>query len=187
MLVAPLVAAVIVALTPSMGNPSVDECIRAPVNGRIVAAFREPACPYCAGHRTVDFAADPGDVIRAPVRGAVSFSGSVAGTWYVTISRFGHDLVVTVGGGVPGAPGQPRAGDSIEAGEIIGQVGTEPDTISVSVRRRVVDGPDEYLDVGRFMARQRHRARLIPADGTPARPVAPGEGCERPLWASARG
>jgi len=58
-------------------------CLTAPVNGPVVAGY-SPVGEY-GGHWGVDFLADVGDVVSAPVSGRVTFAGSVAGMKTVTI------------------------------------------------------------------------------------------------------
>lgn len=58
-------------------------CVSAPVEGPMTAPFA-PVGEY-AGHWGVDFDAEPGTTVRAPVSGTVTFAGSVAGMRTVTI------------------------------------------------------------------------------------------------------
>ncbi len=58
-------------------------CLSPPVSGPVIAPFF-PIGQY-AGHWGVDFAADVGDTVRAPVTGRVTFAGSVAGMRSITI------------------------------------------------------------------------------------------------------
>lgn len=175
------------------------DCLRAPVDAPLGARFVEPTCPYCAGRRTLGFAAVAGDLVRSAVTGRIHFSGVVVGSGYVTVvSAVDTSLLVTVGGVNPGPPNRPdrfrlfhktRAhptlaeGASIEAGQVIG-VAAGP--IGLSMRRRSPSGPDTYLDPEPYLARRRVRARLVPlADPGPADPprrvARTGFGCHRRL------
>lgn len=58
-------------------------CLSAPVDGAVTADFA-PVGEY-GGHWGVDYAADVGETVRAPVSGMVTFAGSVAGMRSVTI------------------------------------------------------------------------------------------------------
>lgn len=58
-------------------------CVAPPVDGPVVSPYA-PAGAY-AGHWGVDYAAEVGQVVRAPVSGRVTFAGSVAGMRTVTI------------------------------------------------------------------------------------------------------
>jgi len=58
-------------------------CLSAPVDGPVTADFA-PVGEY-DGHWGVDYAADVGESVRAPVSGTVTFAGSVAGMRTVTI------------------------------------------------------------------------------------------------------
>jgi murein DD-endopeptidase MepM/ murein hydrolase activator NlpD len=59
--------------------------LRPPVAGPLVRGFEEPAGPFGAGHRGVDFGGVPGEPVRAPASGRVTFAGPVVGTTWVTI------------------------------------------------------------------------------------------------------
>jgi hypothetical protein len=62
---------------------------RAPVPGPIVVVrrFEAPPLPYAAGHRGVDLAAPPEQVVLTAARGRVSFAGPVAGRGVVVIAH----------------------------------------------------------------------------------------------------
>ncbi len=140
-------------------------CWRPPVAGQIIERFREPACPYCAGKRGIEFqAATPPGAATARVRsveaGRVTFSGMVAGTRYVVIDH-ANGWKVTYGRlrdvGV-------RRGDVVARGEVLG-----------SVSRRFYFGlrvKSEYRDPEPYLGRLVGRPRLVPVDGS-ARRAAP--------------
>lgn len=58
-------------------------CLSPPVDGQVIRGFA-PTGQY-SGHFGVDYAADVGEAVRAPVSGRVTFAGSVAGMRTVTI------------------------------------------------------------------------------------------------------
>ena len=156
-LVAPLVAAL---------------CLVPPVDAPVVEPFVAPACSFCAGHRTVDFATatatateTTGTLVVAPIAGRVSFAGEVAGRRFVSVRSGDH--TVTVGGLGSLAV---SAGQAVAAGETVGR-GTGLGPVTLSVRRDAGQPTEEYLDPGQFLARRIGRARLVPTDGTRPRPV----------------
>lgn len=67
-----------------------------PVPGPVLRAFEAPVGPYGPGHRGVDLAAHPGETIVAALAGTVAFSGTVAGTGWLTLDH-GGGLVTTYG------------------------------------------------------------------------------------------
>lgn len=60
-------------------------CRSAPVDGRVLDAFRPPAHPWLAGNRGIEYAATPGTPVRAVADGRVSFAGPVGGRLVVSI------------------------------------------------------------------------------------------------------
>lgn len=140
-------------------------CLVPPVPGPIVEPFVEPACQFCAGHRTVDIALGPDRRVVAPVSGRVVFAGEVAGRRFVSI-RSG-EYTVTLGGFEVMTT---AAGAPVRSGDPIGW-GTRGQPIALSLRISA-GGPDErYLDPGRSLAHRVGRARLVPLDGTRPRPT----------------
>lgn len=171
-------------------------CLQTPVRAPIDATFEAPACPYCAGRRTVDFAVGIGADVVAAVSGTVSFVGVVAGTGYITIapSSTGADstravdaddgtsrrYLVTVGGVNPDP--DTTSGVYVTAGSRIGTAASAE--VRLSVRRIVEGGPAEYLDPEPSLARWRGPIRLIPdpsSSGPPPRTVRRIWSCRRPL------
>ena len=152
----PLVAPVIASL-----------CLVPPVNTPVVEPFVAPACSYCAGHRTVDFASTGATdaTVVAPIAGRVSFAGEVAGRRFVSVRSGDH--TVTVGGVWTLVV---TAGQTVVAGETVGR-GTGLGPVTLSVRRDAGQPTEVYLDPGPFLARRIGRARLVPTDGTRPRPV----------------
>jgi hypothetical protein len=163
------------SIMPIPAAGPVNGCLQPPVTGRVVAPFVAPACPFCAGHRTIDFSSVLGEAVVSPVAGTVTFYGFVAGRLYVTIdptdsTTFAPGTVVTVGGllldDVSAEGPNPRRGDPVRQGERVGDAGGWP--ISLSVRRSRPDGA--YLDPGPLLGRWRSVARLVPRNG-PGRTV----------------
>ena len=70
--------------------------LRPPVAGPLVRGFEEPAGPFGAGHRGVDFGGVPGEPVRAPASGRVTFAGPVVGTTWVSI-EIAPAVLVTLG------------------------------------------------------------------------------------------
>ena len=60
-------------------------CYLPPVDAPIVEPFVAPPCPYCPGHRGVEYDVAPGTPVRAGAPGVVTFSGVVAGTRYLVV------------------------------------------------------------------------------------------------------
>ena len=90
-----------------------------PVDGRVVAPFREPVSRYGAGHRGVDFAAAPGAAVRAANDGRVSFAGDVAGSLHIVVAHDGgirtsYSFLSRVDVGV---------GQQVRKGQIVGAAG----------------------------------------------------------------
>lgn len=67
-----------------------------PVDGRVIDPFRLPDEPWLRGNRGLEYETTPGEIVRASATGVVSFSGSVAGSLFVTVRHDGT-LVTTVG------------------------------------------------------------------------------------------
>jgi len=133
---------------------------RPPVDAPVIDHFRDPACPYCAGNRGLEYATAPGTPVRALAAGTVTFAGDVAGTRYLVIQhadrrRVTYGRLTTI---------NPADGGVVAAGSV---VGTTTAALYVGLR----DG-DTYVDPEPLIGRLRRPARLVPMDGTPARPPA---------------
>lgn len=141
-------------------------CLIPPVDAPVVEPFVAPACSYCPGHRTIDFASTTGkNTIVAPIAGRVTFAGEVAGRRFVSVRSGDHTVTVGGLGSVV-----VTAGDTVAAGEVVGR-GTTTGGVTLSVRRDAGQPTEEYLDPAPFLARRIGRARLIPTDGTRPRPA----------------
>ena len=114
----------------------------------VLRPFAGPADPFSAGHRGVDLAANPGDWIRAPAAGTVSFAGVVAGRDVLTLSHPGdlrttyEPVVATV-----------VVGDWVRSGGRIGYVTSPParhcglvSCLHWGVLRSLPGQQPEYLD-----------------------------------------
>ena len=150
-------------------------CLLAPVTAPISVPYRQPACDYCPGHRTVDFGSSStlAAVVRSPVAGTVTFAGEVAGTVYVTVEPVSdHSLVVTVGGvGLSLAP-STTSGRAVARGSALGAAS---DVVTLSLRRHEPGVEAQYLDPTPWLGRP--RPRLVPRDRTAIPPAAPGLAC----------
>ena len=108
----------IALLVPLLASPNGAPVV-APVHPiTVVAPFRAPTSPFGPGHRGVDLAATPGQQIRSPIAGEVSFAGRVAGRDVVTVTdgtrTYSLEPVKT----------WALAGATVGLGEVIGTVDT---------------------------------------------------------------
>jgi murein DD-endopeptidase MepM/ murein hydrolase activator NlpD len=124
--------------------------------------FAEPACPYCPGHRGVEYDTAVGDRVYASVDGVVTFSGVVVGARYVTVREAGG--LLTTYGGLKSA--LVAAGARVTQGQTIGIAGQ-------SLLFTIRDAPNSYLDPQEFVGTMRYRPRLVPVDGSAPRRSAP--------------
>jgi len=118
-------------------------CLTAPVNGPIIAEY-SPIGQY-GGHWGIDYSAVPGNSVRAPVSGVVTFAASVAGMKSVTIQpvpgfkvSMSYLLEVRV-----------AKGDRVEKGEVVALSGIEDGVAGVHLSTRL-DGryTDPVLQMG---------------------------------------
>lgn len=175
-----VVAVLVLVLGPNVARSvsASGTCLSAPVSGPITARFVAPACPYCSGRRTLGFRAAIGEVVRSPLAGRVHFTGDVVGRGFVTVASSVY--LVTVGGLEPG----PGLGTSVARGQELG-LATGP--VQLSLRRTDGAGLRSYLDPEPFLVRWRVPARLLPLDGSPARPVRAVLGCRTTIGGGASG
>lgn len=139
-------------------------CLVVPAVGDIVEPFVEPPCPYCAGRRGIVVRTADGAPVGASAPGTVTFAGSVAGTNYVVVAH---------GGGWRTTYGR-LAAVRVRAGQrvaLLSVVGTSGGRLHFGVRHG-----DAYVDPQPLLARPQARARLVPADGRPARHPGAGAG-----------
>ncbi len=156
-----LLVAIVVFVAAVIGRGEqvdAEPCWAPPVEGVITDGFREPACPWCAGNRGIEYEVASSTVVRAASTGRVSFSGVVAGTLYVVVEvargwRLTYGKLDTT---------HLATGDVVIAGSAIGRVSDE---FYFGLR----DG-DVHLDPAPYLGRLVGRPRLIPFDGSAARP-----------------
>ncbi|HKU10099.1 MAG TPA: peptidoglycan DD-metalloendopeptidase family protein [Sinomonas sp.] len=87
----------------------------------VVRTFDPPERPWLSGHRGVDLRATPGQEVRAPASGIVSFVGRVVDRDVVTIDH-GNGLRSSF---EPVESGLPR-GAAVTAGQAVGRVAPTP-------------------------------------------------------------
>ncbi len=132
-----------------------------PVAAPVVDWFRPPSCTWCAGNRGLEFAAEPGRRVVAPVSGTVAFVGPVGGVTYVVIRAAGGDGVNAVIGGID-APSVGR-GDEVTAGVMVGRaVGSLHLGFRIGPRRE-----GRYVDPAPLLGLGRKPARLVAHDPAP--------------------
>ena len=142
-------------------------CLRAPVVATVVDAFRPPACRWCPGNRGLEYVTRPGQAVQAGASGTVTFVGTVAGTSYVVVDHGWGSI-----GRVRATYGRlasvlVRSGQMVVAGQGLGRAG---DRLYFGVR----EGPGRYTDPADYLLRRVRRARLVPVDGSTARPPRAG-------------
>lgn len=136
-------------------------CYLPPVDAPIVDPFRQPACEYCAGNRGIEYAPRAGQTVVAAAPGTVTFSGVVAGTRYVVVEH-SDGLLMTYG---KLATAAVASGDRVERGQ---RIGTSSAEMFLGLRRGEV-----YIDPAPYLGELRRRTRLVPTDGSRARPPSP--------------
>jgi len=136
-------------------------CLLPPVIAPISDPFREPACQWCPGNRGLEYAVPAGTPVRAAAAGTVTFSGPVAGTFYVVVQH--ADGMRATYGQLTGS--HLAAGDVVVAGAI---VGTSAGGLHFGLRVG-----DRYVDPALFIGRVVERVRLVPTDGSAPRPAPP--------------
>lgn len=82
----------------------------------VVRPFEPPPGPYASGHRGVDLAGRPGQVVLAALPGTIGFSGSVGGTPVVTVLHGGRRTTYE-----PVVASVER-GQSVAAGDALGSL-----------------------------------------------------------------
>ena len=136
-------------------------CWLPPVDAPVSDPYREPACRWCPGNRGIEYRVRPHTVIRSVAAGVVTFSGSVAGVDYVVVAH-ADGRRTTYGSLVDRSVGR---GDRVAGRSRIGSA-----TGRFHFGLRV---GDRYVDPTPLLGRLEGTPRLIPLDGTPARPAPP--------------
>lgn len=141
---------------------AVASCLIPPVDGAVAFPYVEPACEYCAGHRTIDFQQSVGRRVVAPVAGQITFAGTVVNQQFVTIdpapsTGFGPEVVLTVGG--LDIDPDVESGQVVTSGE---RIGASNGMLHLSMRYIMEGKPARYVDPTPYVASRRTRARLIP-------------------------
>ncbi len=158
-----MIAALLLAVAPFAPFT----CFAPPVDAHVTDAFRAPQCTWCPGNRGLEYEPRPGTPVTAVAGGMVSFSGVVAGTRYVVVD---HDdgSRATYGRLASNAV---TTGATVAAGQT---VGATSDRFFFGIRVG-----DVYVDPQPLLGTLRYRPRLVPLDGSAARPA------PRPSWACA--
>jgi murein DD-endopeptidase MepM/ murein hydrolase activator NlpD len=150
---------VIVGSVPAVAQPT--PCWRPPAAGVIIDPFRAPACVWCAGNRGIEYQVPEATTVRATSSGTVIFAGDVAGTIYVVVrlpngwrTTYGRLDTVSV-----------EPGDVVVAGSRLGATAGE---LFFGLRIG-----EDYVDPAPYIGAVVGRARLVPVDGTAARPAPP--------------
>ena len=106
-------------------------CLSPPVDGSVIADYA-PVGQY-EGHWGVDFAADVGEPVRAPVSGEITFAGSVAGMKTVTIEPIlGFKVSLSYLSEI-----QVKSGMRVTQGSIVGLAGSPHGTPGVHMSTRI--------------------------------------------------
>jgi len=142
---------------PVAGAP----CWSPPVVGTIADGYREPPCRWCAGNRGIEYRIGTNAAVQAAASGRVVFVGTVVDVQYVVIQlpsgwrhTYGQLTSTTL-----------ELGDVVLATQAIGHASQ---TFHFGLRI----GTD-YADPTPFIGILRGRRRLLPIDGTAARPAPP--------------
>ncbi len=134
-------------------------CYLPPVVAPIAVPFEAPACDYCPGQRGIEYHVVPGTRVHAASAGTVTFNGVVAGTRYVVVLH-ADGLRATYG---QLASSRVDRSDAVIAGEMIA---TSSNVLYFGLR----NADDDPLDPASYLATVARRARLVPVNGSPARP-----------------
>ncbi|MFZ9482711.1 MAG: murein hydrolase activator EnvC family protein [Ilumatobacteraceae bacterium] len=153
---------VLVAGLLALGSPSDSvSCLVAPVTAPVSEPFEAPTCPYCAGHRGVEYSTSPGEPVTAASEGVVTFAGQVAGVRWVVVADLPGRLV---------SYGYLRTsvvavGEQVAVGEVLG---TSSERLYLGVRQDDAPVDPAPLLAGTVAV---SRPRLVPSDGSPGRPA----------------
>ena len=180
----------IVSLSPTSptlaGGPEADDPVgRWPLQPRpqVVARFDPPDQPWGEGHRGVDLAGRPGQVVRSALPGRVVFAGRIAGRGVVAV---GHGSTRTTYEPVAATV---QVGDEVPAGGSIGTLeltgshcfpraclhwGWRRGEVYLDPLRLVGAGPVRLLPLWRALPALAVLGALRPADVLAGRPGAGG-------------
>jgi murein DD-endopeptidase MepM/ murein hydrolase activator NlpD len=136
-------------------------CLLPPVVAPVADPFRQPACPFCPGNRGIEYAVPAGTPVRAAASGTVTFSGAVAGTFYLVVEH--ADGVRATYGELTGS--HLGVGAAVVAGAIVGR--------SAGGLHFGLRVGDHYIDPAPWLGRFVDRARLVPTDGSAPRRAPP--------------
>ncbi len=149
--------------------------LQPPVPGGATHLFDASVTRYSTGHRGVDFAASPGDDVRAAAAGTVFFAGMVAGRATLSVDH---------GGGVrttytPAVAGVSK-GERVVQGQVLGTVGTDDHCRSACLHWGLTDGVDHFdplaqmdtpgirlLAMGSTPVPRPHLVSILPNGGSP--------------------
>lgn len=132
-----------------------------PVPGHVLRPFEAPVAAFGPGHRGVDLAVEPGDVVVAAGDGVVGFAGAVAGDRWVSIDH--GDGVRTTYGVM--AQVSVRRGQHVERGAVLGRAaGTTHDAPVPSLHWGARRG-DRYFDPLLLVDRGPWRPTLVGPGG----------------------
>src|SRR3954469_10494560 len=141
-----------------------------PADGPVLQGYANGADPYAAGqHRGIDIGGTPGDPVRAPAAGRVSYAG--------TLPHYGRSLTIRTDDGWVvtllhlGTLGVAR-GAVVTGGQTVAELGSsgeaEHESPSVHLGIRHADDEHGYVDPVGLLP-----ARAVPADPVPAPEPAP--------------
>lgn len=158
------VAAALLVMSPAAADPpGASVAYRAPVPGPVIDPYRPPSTPYGAGNRGIDFATTPGEDVRAPADGQVTFAGAVGGGLHVVILhadgiRTSLSFLASV---------LVRRGQRVVAGQPVGWAAA---TLHFGARRG-----EAYLDPATLLAGSPAGARAFLVPDGPGRPLGTDE------------
>lgn len=162
----PVLVTLLVAWLPSTGTDALEGKGVWPLSPDpvVVHGFDPPDDPWGAGHRGVDLAGLPGQVVRAGLGGRVTFAGRLAGRGVVVVDHGGtrttyEPVAATV-----------RVGDRVGTGDPVGVL--EPAPSHCAPRSCLHWGwlqGETYLDPLDLVGAR--RVRLLPWEGLPPAPL----------------
>jgi murein DD-endopeptidase MepM/ murein hydrolase activator NlpD len=130
----------------------------------VVAPFQPPASRYAAGHRGVDLAGRPGQLVRTALPGRVTYAGRLAGRGVVVVDHGNRrttyePVTATV-----------DVGDRLPAAAVIGRLELFGSHCfpRACLHWGLIEGSDHYLDPLTLVGAA--AVRLLPLFGTPAGP-----------------